>query len=126
EWWLLEHTHRAVPHDGLRLTDHLGEMSCALLPDVEHGFTSGNRVTTHGMRLRPIVERRRHACVHRQLELFIAPTEQLLRHLDAVVLDQRLPSLESHCLEEGAGHRTTDDELIDLGQQILDDVDLPG
>ena len=43
-----------------------------------------------------------------------------------IVLDERLPRLDTDRPEEGAGHRAADDQRVDLGQQLLDDVDLAG
>ena len=76
--------------------------------------------------MRCVIERRRDAGVTGQLEFLSRGFEQLLRHADAIVLDQRFARLESHRLEERARHCTADYQSVDLGQQILDDVELAG
>jgi hypothetical protein len=50
---------------------------------------------------------------------------RVLRHVDAIGFDERLSGLQTHRLEERARHGAADEQLIDLGQQLLDDVDLP-
>ena len=54
--------------------------------------------------------------IHGQHELVSRAREQRLRHLDAIRLDERLPRLEPHRLEERARHRAADEQLVDLRQ----------
>ena len=62
----------------------------------------------------------------REREAEARALDQVLGHLDAVVLHETLPGFETHRLEEGTGHRTADQDAVHLWQQRLDDVDLAG
>ncbi len=55
-----------------------------------------------------------------------ARAEQLARQRHAVLLHQRGAGLQPLRAEEGVGHRPADEQAVDLGEQRLDDVDLPG
>ena len=44
--------------------------------------------------------------------------------LDPLGLDQRVPGLEPHRREEGARHRAANQDVVHLGKQRLDQVDL--
>ena len=49
---------------------------------------------------------------------------QIPRQIKPLVLHQRVAGFEAHGLEEGAGHCPAQQDLIHLGQQRLDQVDL--
>ena len=61
------------------------------------------------------VERGADERVGRQLKLRAAALQQLLGHVDAIGLDERLSGLEPHRLEERAGHRAADDQRSTFG-----------
>ena len=65
-----------------------------------------------------------HDGVDGQHQLVAGLGQERLRHLDAVVLDQRAADLLALRLVEGEGHAAADDQRVDLGQERLDDVDL--
>src|SRR6185503_9516548 len=114
----------AVPDNRLRRFDRAGVRRGSQWTDVEHRLILWNRVSSNGLRLARAVERRRDHRVVRQGEARAGTIEKVLCHRHAVLLDERLPGLETHSLVEGARHGAADQQSIDLWQQLLDDVDL--
>ena len=71
-------------------------------------------------------ERGRGHDVDRQHDLAAGPRQQVAAGVDHVVLEQRLADLVALGLEEGEAHAAADEQLVDLGQQRLDDGELVG
>ena len=125
----LEDTHRSVPEDRLRILHRFAEQLDRGGADVQRipalrDFLNGNELGL-GSQLSTV----RHDAVHGQVKL--DPTREGV-FLDApgklqhVILDQRVTDFLPHCLDEGEGHASADDDLIHALPQVLDDLDFSG
>ena len=64
--------------------------------------------------------------VHRQLEAqvpLLGLGEHLARGVQQVLLDERLADRFAQGLEERVGHRPADQQRVDAGDQVLDDLE---
>ena len=119
-----EHPHRAVPEDRLGFDDACPEVVARGHIDVEDGAVRGNTV---GRRLAPLGRARQTRRYHptpRQDELRSRLGEQSLGDVFLVALDERPADRKPDGEEERARHRPSHQNLVHLGEQRVDDVDL--
>jgi hypothetical protein len=62
----------------------------------------------------------------RQRQPHSRSVEQVLRHRDAIWLDERFSGFETHRFVERAGHCATDKKTINLWEKLFDYIDLAG
>ncbi len=122
-----EDTHRAVPDNGAGFLDGIGVELNRLLTDIDthpalrEGFGRNRLVVGIGR------ETIGNHVVDRQQELdalLFGLLHQRGSQIDLVGLEQRASDFMTLRLNKGVGHAATDNQRIDLGQEVLDDTDL--
>ena len=98
-------------------------MSSPIRSPIDGSVTSRTSAGAPGLQLR------RDDVIDRQLEAqapFLGAALDVARGVEQVFLDQRLADRHAPRLEEGVGHRAADQQRVDLGDQVLDDLELVG
>ena len=124
----LEYAHGAVPYDGARAGDLLGEEFNGCGTDVERHLIGGNRLAFGDHRACGTgVELAGDDVVHRKQQAYmilLGLGDQLGREPHLVGFQHGFAGLLAHGLQEGIGHAAADDERVHLGQQVADYADL--
>ena len=116
---VLEHTHRSVPEDHVRVGDDVGELGGAAGPDVVALPPVGNASAVR----RDLTGRRQGDDVGRQVDR-LAALEQLAAGIDLIGLEQRVTDRCALRGEEREAHRAADDERVDDPEQRVDHSEL--
>mmetsp|Transcript_2844 Transcript_2844/g.6236 ORF Transcript_2844/g.6236 Transcript_2844/m.6236 type:complete len:286 (+) Transcript_2844:1154-2011(+) len=125
----LEHTHGAVPDHGLGVIQGLVEQLNGLGANVKTQPVIGDVVDVNDLVVGVGIELVSHHHVHGQQQLhalLLGQLLQLLGQVQLVLLNQGLADLEAAGLVEGEDHATTNDDLVSLVEQGLNDSDLGG
>ncbi len=122
----LEDTHRAVPEDGLGGGEDVGELLDGLRADVRGQPALRDLVEGDDLVLGVGGELGGGHEVHREDDLVAETLEEVLAGVDHLLLQQGLLGVVALGVEEGVAHAATDDDLVGLAGQSLDDAQLVG
>ena len=130
---VFEYAHRSVPNNGLCVLDSVSKESSGLFADVETHLVCGNCAGVNGFNSDFCVDGVREVCcdhgVNGKEELY-ACFFSLCHHFLAVVnlffIEERSTDGVALSSEEGVSHTAADDEGINLGEEVVDNVELIG
>lgn len=125
----LEDTRRTVPEDGLGLGNSLLVQLNTLLTDIQAHVSIGNTVSIGGIASLGIGgELVSGHVVNGQNNLdivLLGLLNDIADNLATGLIEQTVANLDVlEGLLEGEGHSTSDDQAVDLGQQVVDQLDL--
>ena len=123
----LEHAYRTVPQDRLGRENNLLPVVQALLGSVHALPAVRNLVNGEYLTRSVVLELLAADGSNREREVYTLlfgslDDVQSLRH--EVILVQRVADMTTLSLDEGVTHTTTDDEVVDLVEEVLDDTEL--
>lgn len=131
EGFHLEDTRRTVPEDGLGLGNGLLVQLDTLVANIQAHVAVGNALLVGGIACLGVGgELIRRDVVDRQDNLdvvLLGLLDDVADGLAASLVEQTVTDLDVlQGLLEGEGHATGDDQAVDLGQQVVDQLDLVG